>query len=93
MGGKETRRNLCGKKDEKPDFELTINFGEETYKASVRGCQKHLQYFWLVFENTFQTDTHWQCHIRTFREKRFTPSTGLLYIAFVFRYQDFLLFL
>jgi hypothetical protein len=59
MGRKETRRNLCGKKDEKPDFVLTINFGEETYEASVRGCQKHSQYFWLVFANTFQTDTYW----------------------------------
>jgi hypothetical protein len=39
MGGKETRSNLCGKKEETPDFVLTINFGEETYEASVRGCQ------------------------------------------------------
>jgi len=34
----------------KPDFVLTINFGGKTYEASVRGCQKHLQYFWLDFE-------------------------------------------
>jgi len=62
----------------KPDFVLTINFGEKTYEANVRGCQKHLQYFWLVFEKkTFQTDTHWQCQIHTFRGKRTIPSTSL----------------
>ena len=33
----------------------------------------------------FQTDTHWQCHIRTFQGKRSIPSTGLPYIAFAFR--------
>ena len=94
MGIKETRRNLRGKKkEEKPGFVLTINFGEETYGASVRGCQNICNTSGLFSKNTFQTDTHWQSCIRTFRGTKNMPGSGFTYIAFACRYQDFRLFL
>lgn len=72
---------------------LTINFGEETYGASIRGCQNICNTSGLFLETPFKQIHTGKDVFVHFEVQKNAPGSGFPYIAFACRYQDFCLFL